>query len=106
MKMAAGMPMRGALVTFVILMLAIGTGTAGAQPGATAPAPSADYMIGPEDVLQVSVWMHPELERSVTVDTKGNITFAPIGEIKAAGYSAKALSDRVSDRLSTYLRQT
>jgi len=32
--------------------------------------------------------------------------FAPIGEIKATGLTAKQLADRMGDRLSTYLRQT
>ena len=41
------------------------------------PACGAEYVIGAEDVLQVSVWMHPELERSVTVGANGNITFPP-----------------------------
>lgn len=69
-------------------------------------AGAADYVIGVEDVLQISVWMHPELERSVTVNTDGIIVFPPIGEIKAAGMTSKQLSEKLGDRLSTYLRQT
>jgi polysaccharide export outer membrane protein len=65
-----------------------------------------DYVIGAEDVLQISVWMHPELERTVTVDARGNVIFPPLGEIKASGSTAKQLSDRLGERLSTYLRQT
>jgi polysaccharide biosynthesis/export protein len=71
-----------------------------------APALAQEYAIGPEDVLQVSVWMHPELERSVTVGRDGNITFPPIGEVKAAGQSTSQLGARLADRLSGYLRQT
>jgi polysaccharide biosynthesis/export protein len=68
--------------------------------------PTQEYLIGPDDVLQVSVYSHPELERSVTVNSAGNVTFPPLGEIKAAGLTPKQLSDRLSERLSTYLRQT
>lgn len=71
-----------------------------------APARAADYTIGVEDVLQISVWMHPELERTVTVDTDGNVVFPPLGEIKASGLTAKLLGEKLGDRLSTYLRQT
>ena len=69
-------------------------------------AVAEDYTIGPEDVLQISVYLHPELERQVVVSTDGNITFPPVGEIKAAGLAPKALGERISDKLGTYLRQT
>lgn len=70
------------------------------------PALADDYVIGPEDVLQVSVWMHPELEKTVTVNGDGVITYAPLGDIKASGLTASQLGARVGDKLSTYLRQT
>ncbi len=73
---------------------------------AAAPASAQEYVIGPEDVLQVSVWMHPELERTVTVGRDGSITFPPIGEVKAAGQNPNQLGSRLADRLSGYLRQT
>ncbi len=72
---------------------------------AQAAAPTGEYVIGIEDVLQVSVWAHPELERTVNVGPQGTIIFPPIGEIKATGLTARQLSDRIADRLSTYLRQ-
>lgn len=65
-----------------------------------------DYVLGPEDVVQVSVWLHPELERSLTVNADGNVVLPPVGEIRAQGLTAKQLGDRVADRLSAYLRQT
>jgi polysaccharide export outer membrane protein len=71
-----------------------------------APAGAEDYVLGAEAVLQVSVWLHPELERSLTVNADGNVMLPPVGEIKAAGLTAKQLSERIADRLSAYLRQT
>jgi len=73
---------------------------------APARARAEEYVIGAEDVLQVSVWMHPELERSVTVRADGSIVLPPIGEVKAAGQTPTQLGARLADRLSTYLRQT
>jgi len=73
---------------------------------ACGPALAEEYVIGAEDVLQVSVWMHPELERAVTVGADGSITFPPVGDLKAAGQTPNQLSTRLADRLSSYLRQT
>lgn len=70
------------------------------------PAVAQEYVIGPEDVLQVSVWMHPELERTVTVGRDGAIVFPPVGEVRAAGQTTTQLGARLADRLSSYLRQT
>ncbi len=69
-------------------------------------AAAADYRLGPEDVLQVSVWLHPELERTVTVRADGSVTLPPIGDLKAAGLTPKEFGDRAAERLSSYLRQT
>ena len=73
---------------------------------AVAPAVAEDFVLGAEDVVQVSVWRHPELERSLTVNADGNVVLPPVGEIKAAGLTAKQLGDRIADRLSSYLRET
>jgi len=73
---------------------------------AAGPARGEEYAIGAEDVLQVSVWMHPELERSVTVGADGSITFPPVGDLKAGGQTPNQLAARLADRLASYLRQT
>lgn len=73
---------------------------------ASPAAAQQDYLIGNDDVLAISVWLHPELERSVTVNKDGNIVFPPVGEVKAAGLTAKQLGESIADRLSAYLRQT
>jgi polysaccharide export outer membrane protein len=73
--------------------------------GATV-ARAEDYVLGNEDVLAVSVWLHPELAASVTINADGNVTLAPVGEIHAAGLTTKQLGEKMADRLSAYLRQT
>lgn len=73
--------------------------------GGLVTARAADYTIGKEDVLAVSVWLHSELERTVTVNADGKIVFPPLGEIQAEGSTAKALGDRIAERLGSYLRQ-
>ncbi len=65
-----------------------------------------DYVLGAEDVVQVAVWLHPELDRTIAIGADGKLVFAPAGEIQAAGLTTRQLSDRLGERLSTYLRQT
>jgi len=84
------------VVTALLAFAALSPRTARAQ----------EYVLGADDVIAVSVWGHPELERTVTVGSDGNITFAPIGDVKAAGQTTKQLADRLGDRLSQYLRVT
>jgi polysaccharide export outer membrane protein len=84
-----------------VLILAIGLTGAWAER-----AFAQDYVLGADDVLTISVYLHPELERTVSVSAQGLVTFPPLGEIKAAGLTAKQLGDQISDKLSTYLRQT
>ena len=96
---------RSVIVPLFLLALLL-PGLGAAQTPTSPAASSSDYVIGTEDVLSISVWMHPELERTVTVDARGNVIFPPLGEIKAAGSTPKQLAERLGDRLSTYLRQT
>jgi protein involved in polysaccharide export with SLBB domain len=70
------------------------------------PAGAAEYVLGAEDEINVSVWLHPELERKLAIGRDGTIIFPPLGEVQAAGLTTRQLGERLADRLSTYLRQT
>lgn len=65
-----------------------------------------EYVLGVEDVVSISIYLHPELERSLAIDAEGNLTLPPVGPIKAAGMTPKQLGDKISERLASYLRQT
>ncbi len=71
-----------------------------------AGAIAQEYVLGVEDVVAISIYLHPELERTLAIDAEGNITLPPIGSIKAAGLTPKQLGDKISERLASYLRQT
>jgi FlaA1/EpsC-like NDP-sugar epimerase/protein involved in polysaccharide export with SLBB domain/lipopolysaccharide/colanic/teichoic acid biosynthesis glycosyltransferase len=97
MKRAA----RGMLRGWVLALMSLACWMAGIST-----AWAQEYVLGPEDVITISVYLHPELERSVAISVDGNITFPPLGELKAAGLTPKQLGERIADRLSSYLRQT
>lgn len=75
-----------------------------AADNAAAPKPAAEngskpYVIGPLDVLYVRVWNQPNLSGAVNVSPDGVISMQLIGEIKAAGLTAKQLRDIITQRL-------
>jgi polysaccharide export outer membrane protein len=68
------------------------------------PSTSTDkYVIGNDDVLNVSVWKEPEISRTVPVRPDGKITLPLVGEIQASGITPLRLQARIADGLRTYV---
>ena len=72
------------------------------ETAALAPAPS--YRIGPEDVINVSVWDNPGLSMDVMVRPDGKISLPLINEIQAADFTPVELSDAITRNLQEYVR--
>ena len=66
-------------------------------------APPAEFLIGPEDVLVVTVWRNQELSKEVIVRPDGKISLPLLGDIMAAGFTAEALSKHVADKLVEFM---
>lgn len=62
-----------------------------------------DYIIGPGDVVDISVWKDEALSRSCIVRPDGVVTFPLIGEVKAAGRTASQLKTEIEEKLSRYV---
>ena len=58
-----------------------------------------DYMLGPEDMIEITVWGHEDLKRMVPVSLEGTITFPMIGEVRAAGKSTQQLEKELAQKL-------
>ena len=63
----------------------------------------ASYSIQPGDVLEISVWSEPELEREVLVAPDGMISFPLAGEISALNRSVTDIRLEIAERLARYL---
>jgi polysaccharide export outer membrane protein len=61
-----------------------------------------DYFIGPEDVLDITVWKNADLSKQVTVRPDGRISLPLIGDITAVGKTAAQLSGDISAKLKEY----
>ncbi len=70
--------------------------------GASTPLPS-DYVIGPGDVLQVSVWKNETLSRVAPVRPDGKISMPLLHDVVAAGLTAMQLRDKIANALAEFL---
>ena len=73
--------------------------TAVAKPG------SSTYKIGPLDVLDISVFKVPDLNKAVQVSEDGTINYPLLGEVHAADKTARELEQDLTAKLGAkYLR--
>jgi polysaccharide biosynthesis/export protein len=67
------------------------------------PKVGKDYVIGADDVLDVSVWKEQELTRTLQVRPDGKISMPLLGDVQAAGLTPGQLAQSVSEKLKKYL---
>jgi polysaccharide export outer membrane protein len=61
-----------------------------------------EFLLGPEDVLEVVVWRNQDLSRQVVVRPDGMISLPLVGDVQAAGLTADQLAERIAKRLKEY----
>ena len=75
-----------------------------------------EYRVGPQDVLNIIVWDHPELtiptggqrpaeEDGHRVSSKGTIFYPYVGIVDVAGKTTEQIREILTDRLSKYIRK-
>jgi len=72
-------------------------------PIETNPVSSGEYLIGAEDVLEISVWQNQELSRTVTVRPDGLISLPLVGDVRAAGLTPNELKHEVTKALMPFM---
>ena len=69
------------------------------------PAAAGNYVVGPEDLLDVQVFGEDDLTRQVRVNGEGEIVLPLVGALKVAGLTPKAIEQRLMQAYGTnYLR--
>lgn len=66
--------------------------------------PNADYVLGPEDVLEVEVYQADDFKRTVRVNGQGFITLPLVGQVTAKGLNTTQLEKELEKRLAKYLQ--
>ena len=80
------------LVLLFALLTAAGVGLTARQSG--------NYVIGPQDVLTITVWDQADLSGKFTVEADGSFSFPLIGRIKAGGLTLRELETSLKKRLA------
>ncbi|HVP79216.1 MAG TPA: polysaccharide biosynthesis/export family protein [Thermodesulfobacteriota bacterium] len=63
----------------------------------------SDYIIGPGDILDISVWKDESLTKSVVVLPDGKIAFPLIGQVTARGKTVAQLKEEIEEKISPYV---
>ena len=61
---------------------------------------TADYVIGPQDVLLIQVFDQPDLGGKYTVEADGTFTFPLIGRVKAGSLTLRGFERALKERLA------
>ena len=62
-----------------------------------------DYIIGPEDILEITVWKNADLSKQVQVRPDGRISLPLLGDISAVAKTPVQLTEEISAGLRVYM---
>jgi len=72
-------------------------------PSLAAADDAGAYIVGHGDVLEISVWREPEMQKQVVVRPDGMVSFPLVGDIQAAGKSVAGLKGEIEAALDKYV---
>lgn len=87
------------IVSFVSLAL---TGCAAIVQEREYEAPGG-FLLGPEDLLEITVWKNADLSRITPIRPDGLISMPIIGDVQASGLTADGLAHRIAERLKQFV---
>jgi polysaccharide export outer membrane protein len=64
----------------------------------------ADYVLGPEDRLRITVWSRPDLSKEGRIRPDGMLFISLVGNVQASGLTVGQLQDVVRQKLARVLR--
>jgi polysaccharide biosynthesis/export protein len=68
-----------------------------------AMAQDPNYTVKPGDMLSISVWKEPDLQKETLVRPDGSFSFPLVGEVDAKGKTVADLTKTMSQRLTKYI---
>jgi polysaccharide export outer membrane protein len=90
------------LVFSIILIYCSVKPSYGAEEKGHVPATS-EFYLGPEDLLEISVWNDETLSKQVVVRPDGKISFPLIGEILVQGRTVEEVRQEIENKVRVYV---
>ncbi len=90
--------LKSKILCFVVMLLAVFASGASAQV-----VVDGGYKLGPEDIVEISVWGDEALAREVVVRPDGGVSFPLAGDLKAGGLTVDQLREEVRKRIVEYI---
>jgi len=78
---------------------ATGSAAAVVTPQGAAAETVAGYRLGPGERVRLTVFRHPDLSGEFDIDGEGDLAMPLVGDIAAAGLTARQLEDAIETRL-------
>jgi polysaccharide biosynthesis/export protein len=91
------------LICAMVCMAFVVSGAVSVSPVRAAEMSEPEYIIGPGDVLDVSIWKDEALTRSLTVLPDGTISFPLIGQLQAGGRTVKQVRSEIEQKIKVYV---
>ena len=100
------MASRLALIGLLASLISACAGFSSGYPAApmAAATPDYNYIVGPGDTLNISVWRNPELSMSVPVRPDGKVTMPLVDELVAQGKTSVQIAREVEAVLGKLVR--
>jgi polysaccharide export outer membrane protein len=99
------------LLSLVLFVRAVGNAAAADNsvnalpPLQAVPQAGAEYKMGPEDQIRVSVWENKDLTLDVVVRPDGKVSMPLIQDVVAEGRTAAELANTIHEKLRAFIKE-
>lgn len=89
-------------LTSLLLGLAVGCTSIPKEVIEEAGKQSTEFLLGPEDIVEITVWRNQDLSRVTVVRPDGMISLPLIGDVQASGLTPARVAEKIAKRLTEF----
>ncbi|MFH1260113.1 MAG: polysaccharide biosynthesis/export family protein [Elusimicrobiota bacterium] len=93
----------GFLLSGLLVLTSAAEAIAEVKKNISSPAPAADYIVRPQNVLEINVYGEEDLSKTVQLSASGDISCPLLGRVKVAGMSPAEIEEKLARLYQEYL---